>query len=138
MNIVLDTNILISATLWEGSVAQKLLLYCIQENISLFSTTDIFIEYQKVLIRDFKYTEEEVNNILKKIISFTRLVIPKKKIFEVREDPDDNKIIECAIESQSTHIITYDKHLLRIQQYEEIQIITPEEFLRIEQEKKIE
>ena len=38
--IVFDTNVLISATLWENSVAQKLLFKCIRENIQIFSSQD--------------------------------------------------------------------------------------------------
>jgi len=44
----------------------------------------------------------------------------------IKEDPDDNKIIECAISSNSEFIITYDKHLLKVKEYKGIQIIRPE------------
>src|SRR3989344_1653972 len=68
---------------------------------------------------------------LKKILLFVNLMEPKQKINVVKDDPDDNKVIECAIESSSDYIITYDKHLLRIKEYKGIKIITPEEFNKI-------
>jgi len=40
-------------------------------------------------------------------------------------------VIECAIDSNSDFIISYNKHLLDIKEYHDIKIITPEEFLRI-------
>lgn len=45
----------------------------------------------------------------------------------MKDDPDDDKIIECALESNSKYIITYDKYLLNIQEYPGIRIIRPEE-----------
>ena len=45
----------------------------------------------------------------------------------VKDDPDDNKIIDCALASSSDCIITYDKHLLNLKSFEKIKIITPEE-----------
>lgn len=55
------------------------------------------------------------------------LVESKEKVNVVKEDPDDNIIIECALVSKSKYIITYDKHLLKIKDYKGIRIIRPEE-----------
>jgi putative PIN family toxin of toxin-antitoxin system len=48
------------------------------------------------------------------IMGFVTLVNPTLKVNVVKDDPDDNCIIECAIESNSDYIITYDKHLLNL------------------------
>ena len=53
--------------------------------------------------------------------------VPKEKLMVVKDDPDDNKIIECAVESKSEYIITYDQHLLRISEHNGVKIIKPEE-----------
>ncbi len=47
--IVFDTNVLISATLWENSAAQRFLFKCIKENIQIFSSQEIIEEYTKIL-----------------------------------------------------------------------------------------
>lgn len=129
MRVVLDTNILISATLWDGSVAQKLLFKLINSDSEIFSSTEILAEYKNVLIRDFEYSESEIINILEKIVSFVTLIKPKEKIDIVKDDPDDNKIIECAIASSSRFIVTYDKHLLNLKEFRTIKIVKPEELL---------
>lgn len=132
MNVVFDTNVLISATLWHGSVAQKLLSKLIDIDISIFSSKEILAEYQNVLKRDFGYTDEAFVIILEKVLSFLILVEPKEKVDIVKDDPDDNKIIECALASQSEYILTYDKkHLLKIKEYRDIQLLRPEEFFEI-------
>ncbi len=129
--VVFDTNVLISATLWENSVAQKFLFKCIKENAQIFSSQDIIEEYKEILARDFDYKEQEIGEILEKILQIITLVNPKNKIEVIKEDADDNKIIECAVESKSEYIISYDKHLLKLKEYQEIKIIRPEEALAL-------
>jgi len=59
------------------------------------------------------------------------LTTPNRKVDVVKEDADDNKIIECALESKSEYIISYDKHLLKLKEFQGIKIIQPEEALRL-------
>ena len=77
--------------------------------------------------RDFDFLDEEVSEIMKKVLIFVTLVNPTIKIDVVKEDQDDNMIIECALESNSKYIITYDKHLLNLVEYQGIRIVRPEE-----------
>jgi len=53
--IVFDTNVLISSTLWDNSVAQKFLFKCVRENVKIFSSQEIIEEYKEILARDFDY-----------------------------------------------------------------------------------
>ncbi len=129
--IVFDTNVLISSTLWDNSVAQKFLFRCIKENIQIFSSQEIIEEYKEILARDFDYKEQEIGEILEKILQFINLVNPKNKIDVIKEDVDDNKIIECAVESKSEYIISYDKHLLKLKEFQGIKIVRPEEALAL-------
>jgi len=127
ITVTFDTNVLLSATLWDGSVAQKLLFDLIKQNVTIYSTIEILSEYQKILKRDFDFSDEEMSEILEKVLLFVTLVNPKTKLQVVKEDPDDNIILECALESDSIYVITYDKHLLNLKEYQSIRIIRPEE-----------
>ncbi|MBU0459541.1 MAG: putative toxin-antitoxin system toxin component, PIN family [Nanoarchaeota archaeon] len=126
MVVTFDTNVLLSATLWDGSVAQKLLYDLIRQNVKIYSSLEILNEYQRVLKRDFDFSDEEITEIMEKVLTFVTLVKPKEKVKVVIEDPSDNVIIECAFESKSKYIITYDPHLLKLKEYKDIQIIKPE------------
>ena len=55
---------------------------------------------------------------------------PKTRLKIVEEDPDDNKFIEAAVDSKAKHIISGDKHLLKIKKHEKINIITPTQYLK--------
>ena|SRR3989344_3027853 len=127
MNITVDTNFLISATQWHSSVARKLLLKLIEANVQIFASEEIISEMIEVLQRDFGYNDIMLKDITRYVLSFVTLVEPAWKVDVIKDDPDDNKIIECALESKAKYIITYDKHLLNLKEYEGIHIIRPEE-----------
>ena len=130
MKVTVDTNFLISATQWDYSVAHKLLKKFILSDAKIFTTQDILDETAEVLERDFKYSKSEAKNIIEKILLFADLIEPKQKVDVIKDDPDDNKVVECAIESSSDYIITYDRHLLKLKEYKGIKIVKPEEVLK--------
>jgi putative PIN family toxin of toxin-antitoxin system len=127
MAVTFDTNVLLSATLWDGSVSQKLLFDLIRQDVKIFSSPSILEEYQKILKRDFEFSEEEISDTMQNVLAFVELVIPAIKVDVVKDDPDDNRIIECALTSGSKYIITYNKHLLDLKEYQGIRMIRPEE-----------
>jgi predicted nucleic acid-binding protein len=47
----------------------------------------------------------------------------------VTADPDDDKFIECAQTAGATVIVSGDRHLLNLGQYEGIVILSPAEFM---------
>ncbi len=131
MRVVFDTNVLLSSTLWDGSVAQKLLFELINSDYVILSSLPIIAEYQKVLKRDFEYSDEDIVKTMEKVLSFITIIKPTKKVDIVKEEPEDNKIVECALASKSSYIITYDNHLLKFGKIGETEIITPEWALKI-------
>ena len=130
MKVTVDTNFLISATQWDYSVAHKLLKKFILSDAKIFITQDILDETAEVLERDFEYSKNEAKNIIEKILLFAKLIEPKQKVEIIKDDPDDNKVIECAIEPSSHYIVTYDGHLLELKDYKGINIMKPEEILK--------
>jgi len=126
MKITADTNFLVSATQWDNSVAHKILVKLIEIDTEIFTTKDILNEFSEVLQRDFEYNEEETNEIIEKVTSFVILVEPKEKLNVVKEDPDDNKILECAVASKSEYVLMYDNHLLNLKEFRGVKIVKPE------------
>jgi len=125
MKVVFDTNVLLSATLWDKSEAQKLLFEFIKADVTIYSSVEILSEYKKVLKRDFDYTAEEITSILEIVLATLTLVEPLEKVHVVEDDPEDNKIIECALAAHADYIISYDPHLLNLKEYNGIKIVLP-------------
>ena len=67
---------------------------------------------------------------------FLKLIEPKRKIVVVKDDPDDDKVIECAAEIAADYILSYDNHLLKLKEFEGIKIVKPEVFLHALRQKK--
>lgn len=86
---------------------------------------------RKVFARDFGINKDEIEEAIESYVLFTHLTEIKEKVFVVKDDPDDNKIIECAIAGNANYIVTQDKHLLRIKEFEGIEIINSNGFLKI-------
>ncbi len=134
MKITLDTNILISATFWDGASA-KIIDRIENKKIDLILSKEIIEEYSEVL--NYKEIQNKIQNknleikkSIGKVIALSEIVIPQKKFNIVKNDPDDNKIIECAVEGNVNYIITNDKHLLKLKEFRGIKIIKPEELLK--------
>ena len=133
MKITVDTNVLISATFWHGD-SNKIILLAESKKIELTMSKEIVQEYAEVL----KYDEikNKINDkglttkySLGKIISISKIVSPKEKFDIIKEDKDDNKIIDAAVEGKSDYIVSSDRHLLELKEFKGIKIVTPKEFL---------
>ena len=135
MKITADTNILISATFWYGD-SFKIIKLAEMKIIKLILSKNIVQEYSEVLRYDELRSKIKNKNLymrytLQKIISFSEIIEPKDKVNIIMEDPDDNKVLECAKQGNVDYIITNDNHLLKLKEFEGIKIITPTEFLRL-------
>ena len=126
---VLDTNVLISGILFGGNPRQILELV-IQGKIDAYISPAIFIEFKEVLIRPkFGITHEKCFLITKEIENLFCFVFPQIRVDLIKDDPDDNIILECALAADVEYIITGDSHLLTLKSFEKIQIISPVMFI---------
>ena len=131
MRIVLDTNIFVSGIHWTGS-SEKILRIWMEGKFELVSSLPIIEEIVRVLA-NFK-VPLDAEDILwweSLILEKSILVIPTEEVKIVKNDPDDNKFIEAALEAKADFIVSQDKHLLVIKEYQRIKIVHPEEFLKL-------
>ena len=136
VNVVLDTNILISSLFWKGN-PHKIVELAVNKKIQVYISPKILTELEKVLKRDFKAQQEFIEQQTALILEYAKIVRPINKITIIKTDPDDNKILECALTAQANYILTYDKkHLLILKNFQGILIITPEQFLKILEQQK--
>ncbi|MFA6489808.1 MAG: putative toxin-antitoxin system toxin component, PIN family [Candidatus Micrarchaeia archaeon] len=131
MKVVLDTNALISATLWPNSSARKTLLLLRGQEAKFYTSKTILEEYEKAIKRDFPEMVERLPELTGYIATVFALAEPSSRLHVVKEDPEDDKIIECAVAAGAEFIITYDTHLLKLQKYGGIRILTPENMRRL-------
>ena len=127
--VVLDTNVLISGILFGGNPRQILELV-IQGKIDAYISPAIFTEFREVLIRPkFGLTQEKCFSIAKEIEDIFCFVFPRITVDLIKDDPEDNIILECALAAGVKYIITGDPHLLKLELFEKIKIISPASFV---------
>ena len=79
----------------------------------------------------FAWTQEQVDGAIRGLSAFAKHVEPKQPIDDVKEDPTDNRIIECAAASGSEYLVSGDKHLLKVGQYKGVKIVSPADFIEV-------
>ncbi len=129
LKVVLDTNILISGILFGGRPRQ-ILEKAIRGEIRLCISEPILDELKGILQRSkFDYSPEMIQVILKELTGVSDFVNASKTIDVVLEDPEDNRILECAVEAEANYIITGDFHLLKLSKYRNIEVVNSGAFL---------
>lgn len=127
--VVLDSNVLISA-LHFGGKPEELLLLANQGEIELIVSPFILDETARILKEKLGWREKEIQAALGLIREVATIIDPKLKLNIIPEDESDNLILACAVEAKADFLVTGDKrHMLPLKRYQEIQILTPRDFL---------
>ena len=125
--VVFDTNIFVSAIFWQQGNPHRLFELAIAKKLKAFTSVEILAELIRVLRRDFPGQEETILDYFSLILENVKIVGAKAKLDLVKNDPDDNKVVECAEAAGADYIVTGDKHLLDLKGYKGIKIITAAE-----------
>jgi len=130
VKVVLDTNVYISAILF-GRKPEEIRKLSQKGKIELLVSEAIIAEVAGVLRKKFDWESWQISQVIDEIREIAILVIPHQTLSVIKEDKDDNRILECAVEGKAYYIISGDKrHLLPLKEYQGIKILSPAEFLR--------
>ena len=128
MKIVIDTNVVASAMFFGGK-PRRLLEMLIAHDLDAYASLEIIAEYKETAEElQARYPGKSVQLPLGMIIGAMKLISPVSGIRACR-DPDDDKFIECALDAKCLYVVSGDKDLLTVRQYQNVQIVTVAEFL---------
>lgn len=122
-------NIYISAFLFGGKPLE-ILRRIEHREIALAYSQAIRGEIEEVLALKFHWPAELIDLACTPFWKIGSCVEPKMRI-RACSDPDDDRILECAVEAHAHYIITGDKHLLTMKSFEEIPILTADQYLKL-------
>ena len=126
--VTLDTNIYVSALVFGGAGAR--LLGMARAGMIRIDVSDAILDELVTVLRDdFAWEGYRLHFVRNELARLGNLVIPEKTIDAIKEDPADNRILECALEAGSEFIVTSDKDLLRLGQYGSIRIVKVSQLL---------
>ena len=126
--VVLDTNVIISSIFWMGN-SNKIVNLAIEQKITNFTSPQLLNELAKVLRKKFKVPEDKIEEQVALVAKYSQITEPKIKIKAIKEDPFDDKVLECALSCDADYIVTGNWHLLELGTYKGIKIAKPKEFL---------
>lgn len=125
MRIVLDTNVFIAAALKSGFAREIIELAGKKDLLILITSEDILAELRHKLLSKFEKSESSVDLYIDTIRNVSNVVEIKEKVSVITRDPDDNKIIECAVSGEADLIVSADQDLIKLKKFRGIGIIHP-------------
>jgi putative PIN family toxin of toxin-antitoxin system len=130
--VVLDTNVLVSALLFKGSLTKLVDLWRKEAIIPVISR-ETFEELMAVLhYSKFQLSADEIRALLDdEILPFFEVVEIRDKVIGVCRDPYDDMFLSVAVNAGASWIVTGAKDLLELGSYGEARIVTPKEFFRL-------
>lgn len=128
MRIILDTNIYIAAALHDGFSAE--VIEALSENpvFTIVISEEILEELREKLLSKFEFSEIATDIFVERIRKIAETVGVRKKVYIVKRDAEDNKILECALAGEGDLIVTLDQDLIKLKSFKGIGIIHPKTF----------
>lgn len=130
MYVVFDTNIYVSAFAIPDGHAEEAYLAAIHGRFNLFTSVSILTETATVLQNKFDWSEDKARALVQAISHVATVVTSGTRLQVVRDEPD-NRILECAVKAHADFIVTGDRQLLALIQYEGVKILRLADFLSL-------
>jgi conserved hypothetical protein TIGR00305 len=130
MRAILDTNVLISAVIATGTPHEVVVAGYSGEYQILVSVATL-MEFRETLHKHpdrFGLSEAEIQTEVETLRYFAEFVEPDVEFDIVDADPDDNKFLEAAVAGNAEYVVSGDQHLLDIEGFRGIEIVTPRTF----------
>ena len=136
VRVVLDTNVVVSAYLAPTGKPARILSLVRQGKVDICLSEEIFGEIRRTLLRPklqriHKAGPGEIDRFLQAFAEVVVLVPGAMEVEPVEDDPDDTKILACALEGKADFVVSGDHHLTDIGSFRGIPIVNPDAFLAI-------
>jgi putative PIN family toxin of toxin-antitoxin system len=133
VEVVFDVNILVSSLISKGK-PRELWLKAVSGEFQLVLSRRIIEEFVEVISRPKfqRYLgERDVLDFLEALSTRARIVRTRSRLRIIREDPEDNSILAAAYDGRADYIVSGDRHLLGLREFEGIKIVTVERILEL-------
>jgi putative PIN family toxin of toxin-antitoxin system len=130
ISATLDTSVYIRA-LHFGGPATVIIGYARAGSIRIDISDAILAETNRVLRDKFRWEEYLLQDARGKLLALGNHVSPTETLHVIKEDPDDDRILECAAAARSDFIVSEDKDLLRLVQFGNARIVSVRDFINL-------
>lgn len=138
--VVLDTNVFVSGGTISKGPPSQIINHWRNQDFVMVASKELITEYEEVLLRPhvMKYTGlsiQETKRYIDEVIQRAYITSSALTLNVLKDDPDDNMVLACAVEGKVTHIVTGNKKHFPFSDYKGIQIVSPRTFLSQLEEK---
>ena len=131
MRVVFDTNVLVSALLSPQNFPAMAVKIARSGGVQSLTSHELLDEFHGVLQDKFRLEPGLIDSIIHAFIQCSEIIKPQQIIHEIKSDPDDNRVLECAFEGKANAIVTGDRHLLALKNFRGIPLVTVREFFEL-------
>ena len=128
MRVVADTNVYISALMF-GGVPGAFLDLALLQSFTLVASPAILDELDEKLRLKFAVSAKDAALIRARLERSAEMVEPDVTLSVIKDDPDDDRILECAVAGKANCIVSGDRHLVRLGSCAGIEIMTVRQFM---------
>ena len=134
LKAVIDINLFVSGMICKKGNPAKLLQLWRDRAFLVIISEQMVEELERVLryphIRNkYNLKDEEINLAVGTIKKFAIVLPDAIKLNVIKDDPDDNKVLACALAVKADYIVSGDSHLLDLGVFENIPIVTVKYFI---------
>ena len=134
MRVVLDTNVLVAFLLTRGHTMSVILDGWERGDFDLLTSPPLIAEVgstlKKANLRQ-RIRPEAAGALLEALAEEAIHTPGALELRGVTPDPDDDRVVSCAVEGNADIIVSRDAHLLGLKEYEGIRVVEPAEFVRL-------
>lgn len=134
IKIVLDTNVLVSATIVANGPSARILDAVRHGKLALITSSALLAEFADVItrphiVRKYPLVAQQADAVLDGLRALATLTPASVQMPTASPDPDDNVVLACAEHGQADYIVSGDPHLFELGRYRDIPILRPQEFV---------
>lgn len=130
LRVVLDSNVYVSAFTHPQGPPSQVWRQALQRRFTLLISPAIVTEVARVLRLKFGWNDFHIIRRIKLLTSAAEIVGPTITLHIIKDDPSDDRILECAVSGQADLIVSGDHHLVNLKSFRGIGIIRPADLLR--------
>jgi putative PIN family toxin of toxin-antitoxin system len=134
MNVVFDTNVLISALISTGKPRLLFNKAAVEKQTQLILSKAILTEFTRVADdpRIRKYAkQDDIIAFLKVLNKVGKMIRVRSRFKVLKADPEDDIILRTAFDGKADVIVSGDKHLLSLGTFRGIRILTIDQMLTL-------
>ncbi len=135
MRLVVDTNVLVSALLWQGTPG-RLVEMAGEKECQFFTSRALLDElsevlHRKKLAKQVLATGLTASQMLRHYQQLATVVTARRLAQQVSRDADDDAVLACALAAQADLIVSGDADLLVLKQFQDMRIVTAAQAVKI-------